>query len=179
MSEEKTIKKLSIFKIIIPVLILVVVIGIWSVKNLNGKNTDNTTDNADFNLAATEKLDLEKLKAYNIPILIEFGSEACRPCQEMKPIIEALNKELKGKAIIKYVDVWANPEFGEDYPLTLIPTQLFINSDGTPYNPENPEALNMNLYSMKDSGEHVYTTHEGTISKETLLDILTEMGMKE
>jgi thioredoxin 1 len=97
----------------------------------------------------------------------------------MKPIIEALNKELKGKAIIKYVDVWANPEFGEDYPLTLIPTQLFINSDGTPYNPENPEELKMNLYSMKDSGEHVYTTHEGTISKETLLDILTEMGMKE
>jgi thioredoxin 1 len=179
MNEENKVNKLSVIKIIIPVLIIIVLAGIWSVKNLSGKNTGNISDNPDFNLKTTEKLDLEKLKTYNMPILIEFGSEDCPACREMAPVIEALNKELEGKAIIKYVDVWANPEFGEDYPLTVIPTQLFITSDGKPYNPENPKALDLKLYSLKETGEHVYTTHEGAISKDTLIDILKDMGMKE
>jgi thioredoxin 1 len=179
MNEENKVNKLSVIKIIIPVLIIIVLAGIWTVKNLSGKNTGNSSDNPDFNLKTTEKLDLEKLKAYNMPILIEFGSEDCPACREMAPVIEALNKELEGKAIIKYVDVWANPEFGEDYPLTVIPTQLFITSDGKPYNPENPEALDLKLYSLKETNEHVYTTHEGVISKDTLIDILKDMGMKE
>jgi thioredoxin 1 len=36
----------------------------------------------------------------------------------------------------------------------------------------------MNLYTSKDTGEHIFTTHEGLIKKDELLRILGEMGMK-
>ena len=97
----------------------------------------------------------------------------------MAPIIEALNMELRGKAIIKYADVWANPDLAKGYPLSVIPTQLFIDADGNPYNPEDPNALSLKLYSSKDTGELIYTTHEGLITASDLASILKDMGMEQ
>ncbi|MEI6579239.1 MAG: thioredoxin, partial [Eubacteriales bacterium] len=59
-----------------------------------------------------------------------------------------------------------------------IPTQLFIKADGTPYNPANAAEMQMDLKYDPDTNELMYTTHTGTLTKEDLLSILTEMGMK-
>jgi len=175
-------KRSLILKIVVPVLIVVVIVGLYVIKNLpkeSEKQQEIINQNPDFALTVTEPLDMDALKAYGLPILIEFGSESCPPCQQMVPVIEALNEELQGKAIIKYMDVWETPDWAEGYPLTVIPTQLFIDSKGNPYNPADPDVMDMLLYSMKDTGEHVYTTHEGIISKDDLLIVLKEMGMQE
>lgn len=175
---NELIKKNLAVKIFIPVLIVLVIAGIWVFKKSQNDNLQNDV-NPDFALNTSQALDLEKLKSYKLPILIEFGSDSCPACREMAPIIKALNKELQGKAIIKYVDIWKYPAFADGYPLTVIPTQLFINSEGNPYKPENPDSYDFKYYSTKDTNEHVFTTHEGIISKNKLLEILKEMGMQE
>lgn len=179
-------KKRLVVKIIMPVLLVCVVIGIWAVKN-NKNDTDLVgTDksgtmvagNPDFGLHVTEKIDLEKLKSYGIPIIIDFGADSCIPCKEMAPVLKELNAELQGKAIIRFVDVWKYQSFADGYPISLIPTQIFIDVNGKPYKPKDPESKQMRIFSSKDTGEHIYTTHEGGMTKEQLLSVLKEMGLK-
>lgn len=194
-------------KIIIPILLVCGVFGIWFIKNhKNSTDTatadkqgsvapdstttnkqslvasDNSnlksTDSPDFDLEVTEKIVLEKLKSYGVPIVIDFGSDSCIPCKKMAPVLKELNSELKGKAIVKFVDVWKYPDLADGYPISLIPTQILIDANGKPYNPKDPQALQMKQYSSKDTGEHVFTTHEGGITKEKLLGVLKEMGLK-
>lgn len=183
--DEKTMKSKMIVKIIIPVVIVFMVFGIWLIKNKN--DTENTTsntknnsvsiENSDFALNVTEKIDIEKLKSYKIPIVIDFGSDSCIPCKKMAPVLNELNSELQGKAIVRFVDVWKNQSLAEGYPISVIPTQIFIDSNGKPFTPKDSKKMNMKLYKS-DSGEHIFTVHEGGITKEELIDILNEMGLK-
>lgn len=188
MDEESTmkIKKGIVIKIIVPVIILSVVACLWIIKNNkkaeiveSDKSGKITAVKPDFELHAKEKIDLEKLKSYGLPIIIDFGADQCIPCKEMAPILKELNEELQGKAIIKFVDVWKYREFSEGYPIKLIPTQIFFNADGKPYAPSDPQSMQLNYYSAKEGGEHAFTTHEGYIAKEQLLTMLKEMGLKE
>lgn len=177
MSDEivtKTKKGMAI-KIIIPILLLCIVAGIWIVKKNSGSASG---DNSDFALHVTEKIDLEKLKSYGLPIVIDFGSDSCIPCKVMAPVLKELNAELQGKAIIRFVDVWKYQDLAEGYPISVIPTQIFIDASGKPYIPKDTESIEMKQYTSKDTGEHVFTAHEGGITKEQLLSVLKEMGLK-
>jgi thioredoxin 1 len=178
---------------------LIVLVGIWFVKNnkndidyaesdnsgtVSSENSGTTAsdkvvyDNPDFSLHVTDKIDLDKLKSYGIPIILDFGSDSCIPCKQMAPVLKELNAELQGKAIIRFVDVWKYRELSEGYPISVIPTQIFFDANGKPYKPKNPEASQMKIYTSRDNGEHIFTAHEGGATKEQLLDILKEMGLK-
>jgi len=178
--EEKSLKPSQglAVKIIIPILIVAAVIVIWFAKNA-GKLPSITGDNPDFGLYVTEEIDLKKLKSYGLPIMIGFGADYCLSCQEMIPVFEKLNKELQGKAIIKYVDIWDYPELAKNYPIRVIPTQVFFDRKGRPYTPSDPQASRMNMYHLKDTKEHVFTTYEGVMTEEMILAVLKEMGLKE
>jgi thioredoxin 1 len=190
---KKSKKDLAI-KIVIPILLIAVVIGIWAVKNnqkapdsLNTNKTDTVvpensaskeTGNTDFDLHVTQKIDLQKLKSYGLPIVIDFGADSCIPCKEMAPVLEELNKELKGKAIVKFVDVWKYQDYAEGYPISLIPTQIFIDANGKPFNPKDPEAMQLKMFTSNTNGEHLFTLHQGGMTKEQILSALKEMGLK-
>ena len=192
-SYGSTPKEVAALRIIIPVLLVIVIAGIWAMKNSQkiGDSNNTTTiaqtdaegetiagSNPDFDLNVSGSLDFVKLKTYNLPILVEFGAEWCAPCRQMLPIITGLNEELKGKAIVKFVDIDKNASIAADYNFQYIPTQLFINADGTPYNPANAAAMQMDLKYDPGTNELMYTTHTGTLTKEELSSILAEMGMK-
>lgn len=179
MGDENTMKskKPMGIKIIIPLVLVCMVFGIWVVKNSKKEIDSASSESTDFALHATEKIDLEKLKSYGLPIIIDFGADSCIPCKEMAPVLKELNEELQGKAIIKFVDVWKYQDLAEGYPISLIPTQIFIDANGEPYKPKSPEKQ-MKPYFLKDTGEHVFTAHEGGMTKEQLLDVLKEMGLK-
>lgn len=186
-SPKESMFKKHTLKIIIPILIIIAIGAIWFVKNPEQKPTaDNKAgsesiakESADFTLHVAEELDLEKLKSYGLPIMIDFGADSCIPCKEMAPVLVKLNEELKGKAIIKFVDVWKYQELAQDYPISVIPTQVFFDKDGKPYTPSDPQASQMNMYSLKDTNEHVFTTHEGGMTEEMILAALKEMGLEE
>jgi thioredoxin 1 len=168
----------SMIKIIVPIFIIVGVIGIWFAKNIS-KPPLVTSENPDFQLYVTKDFDFERLKSYDIPIMLDFGASYCPPCREMAPVIEKLNKELQGKAIIKYIDIEKFPELTNNYPISVIPTQIFFDKEGKPYTPIDPEKSGMIMYSLKDTDEHVITAHEGLMTSEEIVIILKEMGMED
>lgn len=165
-------------RVLVPLLLLVLVFGVWYAKNAQSDKMPAAELNPDFALEVTEEFDLEHLKSYGLPIILSFGSEDCPSCKVIAPVLAELNQELRGQAIIKYIDVWKYEELGRDYPLSLIPTQVFIAADGQPYNPSDPKAMEMTLYMLRETNEHLFTTHVGPMTKAQLLTALTEMGMK-
>lgn len=95
--------------IIIIAIVLLLILGVWLIKNMQKEETNIAENgqeevNEDFNLKITEKIDWEKLKSYNMPIIIDFGADYCMPCKQMAPTLKKVNKEMQGKAIIRYVD---------------------------------------------------------------------------
>jgi thioredoxin 1 len=66
----------------------------------------------------------------NLPVLIDLGKGTCRPCIMMKPILEELQKEYQGKAIVHIIDLRYEPEKAREYKIALIPTQIFYDAKG-------------------------------------------------
>lgn len=184
-------------KILIPILIIAAgVAAVYLLKNAgdNKPQAETTTsavtapgvtttagqtgeNNPDFALNADSSFDVEALKAYKLPILVEFGAEWCEPCKYMLPIVTALNEELRGRAIVKFVDTDLYWNIASQYNFEYIPTQLLINADGTPFNPPDARDRGLDLH-YDNSGVLLYTTHTGTLTKKELLNMLDEMGMK-
>lgn len=176
---ENAKKPNNLVKILIPIVIMAVVAGIWFVKsNKTQADAPTVTDNADFALSATE-LDMEQLKSYGIPIMIDFGADSCVPCKEMAPVLQELNADYQGKVVVKFVDVWKDQSLAEGFPLEVIPTQFFFDAEGNPYVPSDPEAMQMMMYSTRDTNEHVYTAHQGGMTKEQILAVFNELGVEE
>jgi thioredoxin 1 len=173
-------EKKKLLKIIIPVCLVLVVVGIWIIKNVdNGSENLVTPDNEeDFVLEATS-IDLEALTSYDLPIIIDFGADSCVPCKEMAPVLKTMNTEMQGKAIIKFVDVWKNSSAANDFPIQVIPTQVLINADGTPYVPSDDIEIEFTMYSAKDTNEHVFTVHQGGLTEDEMRAILADMGVTE
>ena len=167
--------KKKLVKIIVPVCIVLIIAGIWIFKNTNS-DAPPITGNKDFTLEATN-IDLEVLTSYELPIIIDFGADSCIPCKEMAPVLKTLNVEMQGAAIIKFVDVWKNEDVANDFPIQVIPTQIFINADGTPYVPSDDIKIEFTMYSTKDTNEHVFTIHQGGLTEDQMRRILTDMGV--
>jgi len=129
-------------------------------------------------LLITKTIDFEELRSSGLPVIIDFGADSCIPCKEMAPVLADLNKSLAGKAIIKFVDVWKYRDLSEGVPINVIPTQIFFDSTGKPFTPSDSLQVPLTMYSLKDTDEHVFTTHEGGLDKPQMLAILKEMGMK-
>lgn len=173
-------KKKLLAKILVPILIAVTLTIIWLVKtHPTPTPIDEQTGNvADFVLETTS-IDLDALKEYKLPIIIDFGADSCIPCKEMAPVLKTLNAEMQGKAIIKFVDVWKNGEAAKDFPIQVIPTQVFIKADGKPYVPSDDIQIKFDMYSHKDTGEHAFTVHQGGLTEEQMRAILADMGVDE
>lgn len=179
MTKKKTVS------IIVILIILACIVGIWFIKNgeINESEKDFSSSgdiisNPDFELEVKESLDIEKLKTYGLPIIIDFGADYCMPCRMMEPELKALNENTREKAIVRMVNVEELPEIAYMYPVELIPTQIFINSDGTPYMPSGEDDFEFQFYADND-GNHVLTTHVGGLTENQMMEILGEMGMDE
>ncbi|MDW2797588.1 thioredoxin family protein [Clostridium boliviensis] len=185
--------KNSWVKILIVILALVVVAGIYVYKKaeedkLNNQNTAQTdsvnagkeSTDGENSLLEISSVDLDKIKSYGLPFVIDFGSDSCIPCKEMAPVLETLHEDLQGKAIVHFVDVWKNTTAANNFPVSVIPTQVFFNADGTPFVPsdELAQEIQFTMYSSKDTKEHVFTVHQGGITEEQMRKIFAEMGVE-
>jgi len=62
--------------------------------------------------------------------MVDLGARKCIPCKMMAPIMEELEQEYTDRAAIFFIDVWENPQAGEEFGIKLIPTQIFYNAEG-------------------------------------------------
>jgi thioredoxin 1 len=161
-----------LLKILIILCVTIAGIGVWAIKNSGG--------GSGWEAAA---IDLQELKSRGLPIVIDFGSDSCEPCKRMAPVLERAYRKTKGKAVIRFVDVWKHPAAADGFPRQLIPTQFFINADGTPYDPSEEFSKELGLeflrYGSKTTGEHLFPLHQGGLTDSQMDAILADMGVAE
>ena len=88
---------------------------------------------------------------------VELGSLKCVPCKMMQPIIKEIEEEYKGQVKVVFHDVWTkegNP-YAVKYKIRVIPTQIFLDSNG-----------------------REYFRHEGFFPKEDLVKVLEMQGVE-
>ena len=143
-----------VIKIIVLFLVAAVIFGIWAYKNLlPGSKTEQ--DDSEFALDATEDFDLERFLSHGLPVMINFRADYCTTCREMDPILEKVNRDYRGRAVIKSVDVDKNLQAAAKFGIWVIPTQFFFDAEGKPYG-----------------------YHEGFLPEEEIIRILKEIGME-
>jgi len=89
-----------------------------------------------------------------LPRLVDLGAGKCIPCKLMAPILDELKSNYVGRLDVQFVDVWKNPDAGKPYQIRMIPTQVFIGTNG----------------------KEVFR-HEGFFSKEDIVAKWTELGV--
>lgn len=118
--------------------------GIMAWKNSNFPLTEPSSKE-DSNIQTLNLDDFKKMIATDQPALIDFHTVWCAPCRKMAPVIDEIEKEYVGKAVVKRVDVDKSQEVAKTYEISGVPVfMLFVN------------------------GKAVWT-HNGIISKEDLI----------
>ncbi len=62
------------------------------------------------------------------PVLVDFYAEWCGPCKVMKPVLEELSLQMKGKIRIIKVDVDKSPSASSTYGVQAVPTLVLFQS---------------------------------------------------
>ncbi|MCB9577797.1 MAG: thioredoxin [Polyangiaceae bacterium] len=70
----------------------------------------------------TEQNFEQEVLATDIPVLVEFGAEWCGPCKMVAPELEALSRELEGKAKVVQVDIDRSPMLARELGVQSVPT---------------------------------------------------------
>jgi len=97
---------------------------------------------------------LAETETAKLPMLVDLGKGTCIPCKKMKPILDELTVEYKGRAIVKVIDLRYEPQEAKEYGIRLIPTQIFYDAEGN----------------------EVYR-HEGFMDKQSIESKFAEMGV--
>ena len=97
----------------------------------------------------------EEIPAKGTITMIDLGAKSCIPCKMMAPILEKMEKEYAGKAVIHFYDVWKDREPAVRFGIRVIPTQIFFDKNA----------------------KEVYR-HEGFMSESDIIGQLTKMGVK-
>jgi len=81
-------------------------------------------------------MDYEKNKEWiykgELPGLIDFYADWCRPCRMTAPIMEELAAEYAGRVTIYKIDIQAEQELAAIFGVQSIPTFLFMPKQGQP-----------------------------------------------
>jgi len=87
--------------------------------------------------------------------MVDLGAKKCVPCKMMAPIMEKVEKDYQGRAVIHFFDVWEDREPATRFGIQGIPTQIFFDKDA----------------------KEVYR-HVGFMSEADIVSQLTKMGVK-
>lgn len=72
----------------------------------------------------------EQIPVPNMVTMVDLGAKSCIPCKMMAPILERVGSYYEGKAAIRFIDVWENPDAKSQYGVQAIPTQIFYDKTG-------------------------------------------------
>ncbi len=98
--------------------------------------------------------DFSKALKSGKPVVVDFGSNSCIPCRQMRPILKEIKNEHFEKAEVLVIDVYKYNMLAREYKIRMIPTLAFFDSNG----------------------KEVHR-HQGFMSKKALLEQLKKMGV--
>jgi thioredoxin 1 len=119
-------------------------------RDTNGPATQTAGEEGMVLVTNDLDLDFSKHKV----TFIELGADRCIPCKAMQPIMKEIAEEYAGKIQVVFYDVWKDPTPARKYAIQLIPTQVFIDKNGT----------------------EIFR-HVGFFAKEEMLSMLKEKGI--
>lgn len=73
---------------------------------------------------------LSRAKKDGKVVMLELGSVGCRPCEQMKPVMEKLKTNYQGKLEAVFIDVRKDGDSARKYGVYVIPTQVFLDKTG-------------------------------------------------
>jgi thioredoxin len=68
-----------------------------------------------------------------LPVLLEFSAQWCGPCKTMAPELDALSRELEGKAKIARIDIDRSRDLAREFGVQSVPTFVVMHQ-GRPVN---------------------------------------------
>ncbi|MFO7958229.1 MAG: thioredoxin domain-containing protein [Candidatus Brocadiia bacterium] len=105
--------------------------------------------------AAAADNPLDRALGNGKPVLVDFGRDLCVPCKMMKPILEDLEEEYRGRAEVLLLNVHEYPVVARRVGVRSVPTQVFYDAEG------------------REVGRHV-----GFMPREDIVAKLSEMGVQ-
>lgn len=99
----------------------------WKKSNFPLTQPENKEDT---NIKTFALADFKELLANNEVVLVDFHTVWCAPCKKMAPVIDEIEKEFEGKAIVKRVDVDKSSDVGAAYGVAGVPLfTIFVNGE--------------------------------------------------
>ena len=74
--------------------------------------------------------ELKKALQSGKPVLVDFGSNKCIPCRQLRPTLKEVAREFSGKAHVLIIDVFQHQAIAREYRIHLIPTLIFFDGKG-------------------------------------------------
>lgn len=91
----------------------------------SGKSKTSHSENV---IALENEKDFDSIIQGEIPVLVDFHAEWCRPCKEQSPILAEFADEMDGKVVVLKVDVDRYPNIATQYQVSGIPTLILFKS---------------------------------------------------
>ncbi len=123
------------------------------------------------------EVNLEELLSQGLPVILNFGDDS-REAKGTLANLERINKLYGDKILIRSVDLAANPEAKEGFPVQVIPSQFFYTAEGKAITLPGDLGILMSSFQSLETQEIIFTVHEGTLTEQELLKILAYMDVK-
>lgn len=68
----------------------------------------------------------------NLPAVVDFYADWCKPCLEMSPLLDEIAREYQGKIVIYKVDIANERLLAEKMQVKRLPLLVFIPLEGNP-----------------------------------------------
>jgi thioredoxin 1 len=59
-------------------------------------------------------------------VVLDFGAAWCQPCKKLEPILEELESQYAGRAVIAHCDVAKAPGLARRFGIMSVPTVVFM-----------------------------------------------------
>jgi len=127
------------------IILLVGITLLFNNCNSNGKKKDKDNTEASSKVHVTSLTnEMFKQEIFNyeiskewkfqgdLPVIIDFYADWCKPCKKLSPTIEEIAKEYAGKIVVYKVDTDVEKLLSSNLGITSLPTIVFIPVNGQP-----------------------------------------------
>lgn len=117
------------YKLLLSFILLVALVACGA---SNDRPAQTTVDDSSGGAHTTGSIDstrTQPTRTYKVTFL-ELGAESCIPCKMMKPIMRDIAAEYPGIVEVIFHDLYRDREIGQRWNVRVMPTQVFLDSEG-------------------------------------------------